>query len=70
MPVGVIGPSVGVSVSVCLRHDNISFMLYGSICSFESVLAAVMITSCESLFYIDYAEIYRSLMNNTFYVLL
>ena len=29
VPVGVTGPSVGVSV--CLRHDNISFVLYGSI---------------------------------------
>ena len=46
VPVDIIGIIVGVSI--CLRHDNIIFVLYRSMCKFVSILLTVIVISYES----------------------
>ena len=43
---GLVLTIVGVGIS--LRHDNISFVLYGSLCKFVSILVTVIVTSYKS----------------------
>ena len=37
-----------ISVGVCLGHNDISIVLYKSVCCFGSILVTVIFTSCKS----------------------
>ena len=54
--VGATSPNVNVSVSVCLRHDNITFVLYWYMQWFESILVTISnshVLICESFLFCE-----------------